>query len=53
MFSVGAIIGESDIIKNRERADTFIAVSTVYVLMFDVGTFEGIMNEFPEIKHEL
>ena len=49
IFSTGALIGETDIIFKRDRRETYMAISTVYTLMFDAATILELMDEFPDI----
>lgn len=44
IFSVGAIIGETDLVFKRERVESFEAVNNVYILKYDAVDFINIMN---------
>jgi hypothetical protein len=53
IFSVGSIIGETDLIFKRDRVESYEAVNNVYVLKYDAGDFIAIMNQFPDIREEI
>jgi hypothetical protein len=43
-MSAGSMIGETDIIFKRERADSFIAGTDVYILKFELDVFKIIID---------
>jgi CRP-like cAMP-binding protein len=53
IFTRGALIGETDIIFKRDRTETYIALSTVYLLMYDLNTVQAMLRDFPDIKEDL
>lgn len=54
IFSEGSIIGETDIIYNREtRLESFVAIKESYLLRLDRTTLENLMEEIPEIKFQI
>ena len=53
IFSVGSIIGETDIIYKRSRCETYVAMDNVYVLKMDRIIFEEVLKEFPEMKRDV
>lgn len=54
IFSEGSVIGETDIIYNREtRLETFVAIKETYLLQLDRTTLENLMEEIPEIKFQI
>lgn len=40
------MLGETDLIFKRERAETYIAGTDVYILKFDIEIFNHLMNQF-------
>ena len=53
IFPVGAVIGQDDILYNRNRQNTFVAKTELFTLKLERDIFEKMMKEFPEIKTEL
>ena len=53
IFPVGSVIGQDDILYNRDRQNTFIAKTELFTLKLERDIFEKMMKEFPEIKTEL
>ena len=53
IFPVGSLIGQDDILFNRDRQNTFIAKTELFTLKLERDIFEKMMKEFPEIKTEL
>ena len=53
IFPVGSLIGQDDILFNRDRQNTFIAKTELFTLKLERDIFEKMMKEFPEIKGEL
>ena len=52
-YSKGQIFGESDIIYNRNRLDTFVAKIDCHILRLKKSYFEDIMDEFEDIKDDI
>ncbi|CDW78950.1 UNKNOWN [Stylonychia lemnae] len=52
-MSAGSMIGETDYIYKRERVDSFIAGTDVYILKFELEVFKIILDQFPDIKSEI
>ena len=53
IFPVGSLIGQDDILFNRDRQNTYIAKTELFTLKLERDIFEKMMKEFPEIKTEL
>ncbi len=53
VFTSGSLIGVTDMMKHRDRTESYIALSTVFILSFDIETFREIMNMYPSIKREI
>lgn len=53
VFSVGAMLGETDIYFKRDRIENYRALTKVYLLKYDKVVFESILENFPEIKYEV
>ena len=49
----GTIFGETDIVMNRLRNDTYMARGDCYILKLDKQVFHQIMDEFPEFKEDI
>jgi signal-transduction protein with cAMP-binding, CBS, and nucleotidyltransferase domain len=49
----GTIFGETDIVMNRLRNDTYMARGDCYILKLDKQVFHQIMDEFPEFKDDI
>lgn len=49
----GSIFGELDIIFKRERVDSYLASTDVYLLKYDIDVFQLIMEEFADMKDEV
>ncbi len=47
------MIGESDIILNRERQDNYVALTDCYLLRYERYYFEEILEKFPDIRKEV
>lgn len=43
-LSMGSLIGETDYVYRRERAESFIALTDVHVLKYDINVFENILQ---------
>lgn len=52
-FTYGHIIGQDDIIFQRDRANTYRAGTELYTLRLERDTFEKMLKEFPDIKAEI
>lgn len=53
IFRVGHMIGQDDILFQRDRLHTFKAGTELYTLRLDRDIFEKMMKEFPDIKAEI
>ena len=53
IFVKGTLIGVDDILFNRNRLHTYMALSELYTLRMDRDVFEKMMKEFPDIKQEI
>ncbi len=49
----GSIFGEVDIIFKRERLDSYLAISDVYLLKYEIQVFQQILQDFPNIRDEV
>lgn len=49
----GSIFGETDLLKNRMRSESYIAVTECYLLILDKALFREMMNEFEEFREEV
>lgn len=49
----GTIFGETDIVMNRPRLDTYMARGDCYILKLEKGVFLQIMEEFPDFKDDI
>ena len=49
----GSIFGETDLLKNRMRTESYIAVSECYLLLIDKALFKEIMDEFEDFRAEV
>ena len=49
----GSIFGETDLIKNRMRSESYVAVTECYLLMIDKALFKEIMEEFEDFRAEV
>jgi signal-transduction protein with cAMP-binding, CBS, and nucleotidyltransferase domain len=49
----GTVFGETDIVMNRLRNDTYMARGDCYILKLDKQVFHQIMDEFPEFKDDI
>mmetsp|Transcript_20921 Transcript_20921/g.28178 ORF Transcript_20921/g.28178 Transcript_20921/m.28178 type:complete len:84 (-) Transcript_20921:1090-1341(-) len=49
----GSIFGETDLLKNRMRSESYIAVTECYLLMIDKALFKEIMEEFDDFRAEV
>ena len=49
----GTIFGETDIVMNRLRTDTYMSRGDCYILKLDKQVFYQIMDEFPEFKEDI
>ena len=47
------MIGQDDILFQRERLHTFKAGTELYTLRLEKDVFEKMMKEFPDIKSEI
>jgi len=54
IFNDGAVIGETDIIYNREiRIESFIAIKETYLLRLERPVFESLWQEIPEFNDQI
>ena len=49
----GSIFGETDLMKNRFRSESYIAVTECYMLTLDRALFKEMMDEFDEFRAEV
>lgn len=49
----GSLLGETDFVYKRERAESYVAITDVFVLKYEISVFENILEQFPEIKAEI
>jgi CRP-like cAMP-binding protein len=50
IYGSGCMIGEIDIIMKRDRMQSFISKTDLYVLKFERGTFQQILRDYQNIK---
>ena len=53
IFYVGHMIGQDDILFQRDRLHTFKAGTELYTLRLEKDIFEKMLKEFPDIKAEI
>ena len=53
IFKVGAMIGQDDILFQREREHTYKAVDELYTIRLEKDIFQKMLKEFPDIKAEI
>eukprot|EP00347_Sterkiella_histriomuscorum_P004458 403360386 len=53
IMPTGTLFGEGDIIFKRERKDTYIAESEVYIFKYERKIFEIMLKQYPEIEEEV
>ena len=49
----GSIFGETHLLKNRMRTESYDAVTECYLLMIDKALFREMMDEFDEFREEV
>ena len=53
IFPEGSMIGQDDILYNRDRTHTYKAYTEVFTLKLEREIFEKMLKEFSEIREEL
>ena len=53
IFTVGHMIGQDDILFQRDRLYTYKAKTELYTLRLEKDIFEKMLKEFPDIKAEI
>jgi len=52
-LGIGSLLGETDYIYRRERAESFVAITDVFILKLEIGVFETILDQFNDIREEV
>lgn len=53
VYPEGSLIGQDDILFNRDRLHSYVAKTELFTLKLERDVFDKMMKEFPEIKTEL
>ena len=49
----GSIFGETDLLKNRMRTESYLTVTDTYLLKIGKTLFKEVMNEFEDFREEI
>ena len=52
-YANGAMFGETDIIFNRDRLDTYVTRMDCHILKLNRELFEQIMDEYDDIREDI
>lgn len=52
-YTNGAMFGETDIIFNRQRLDTYLARMDCYMLRISLDNFLQILDEFEDLRNDI
>ena len=49
----GSIFGETDLLKNRMRTESYTTVTDCYLLRINKNLFKEVLNEFEDFREEI